>query len=344
MGPILFKPDFKERVWGGQKLKTVYGKEIPYTHTGESWEVACHENGQSIVANGPYEGYTLEELLLEKGEELVGKPYHKGDKFPLLIKIIDAKEDLSVQVHPDDAYAFINEKGELGKSEAWVILEADEGAKLIAGLKKGTTKELFVRALESGDLESVMNQVEVKLGDVINIPAGLIHAIGTGILLAEVQQNSDTTYRVYDWNRVGLDGMGRELHIEQSIETIDFDEKHSTECVQGCKVIRDDVQHNYYILNQYFALETIQIVSYYEQAKGNSFEIYMILEGSGHLMTNQGSLEVNKGDSLMIPADMRNYKFEGAMKVLKTYVPEEVESTLKALEAKGVEIGAITLA
>ena len=222
MEPIIFAPDYKERVWGGEKLKTVYGKEIPFEHTGESWEIACHDHGQSVAVNGTFKGMTLKDILLSAGQEVIGKGFDQGDKFPLLIKLIDAKDDLSVQVHPDDAYAHVHENGELGKSEAWVILEAEEGASLVIGLKEGTTKKAFEDALKAGELEKVLNRLPVKSGDVVDIPAGLLHAIGSGIMLAEVQQNSDTTYRVYDWNRVGLDGKSRELHVEKSLETIDF--------------------------------------------------------------------------------------------------------------------------
>lgn len=321
MEPILFIPDFKERVWGGQKLKTVFGKDIPYEHTGESWEIACHEHGQSVAANGPFKGMTLEDILLKEGPALIGKAFTKADKFPLLIKIIDAKSDLSVQVHPDDAYAAVNENGELGKSEAWVILEAEPGAKLVIGLKEGTTKEDFEQALADNKLESVLNQLEVKPGDVINIPAGLVHAIGTGVLLAEVQQNSDTTYRVYDWNRVGLDGQSRELHIDKSLETIDFEGVHGRETTQPLTMEKEGYTHKHYVENDYFSLEVIEVESVYKAERIGSFEIYIVLEGEGYLQSEGKTLKVKKGDSLIIPHDLISYAFEGGMTLLKTYVP-----------------------
>ncbi|PKM54229.1 MAG: mannose-6-phosphate isomerase [Firmicutes bacterium HGW-Firmicutes-5] len=343
MGPLLFEPDLKERIWGGEKLKNLYGKKTPFKYTGESWEVACHEHGASIIATGPYKGRTLCELLQTHSHYILGEGYEKGNKFPLLVKIIDAKEDLSVQVHPDDTYAKIIENGELGKSEAWVVMEADEGARLIIGLKKGTTQETFIDALGNNQLEQVLNEVEVKPGDVFNIPAGLIHAIGKGILLAEVQQNSDTTYRVYDWNRIGLDGQSRDLHIDKSKETIDFLDSYSTLPIHGSTVVREDAKHTYYILNQYFALETIEIDGSDRQLNENSYEIYMVLEGFGQLEGDFESLEVKKGDSLLIPATCIAYTFTGKMKLLKTYVPSSVKGTLKKLEVKGVQKEAIMI-
>jgi len=322
MEPLVFKPDFKERVWGGQKLKTVYGKEIPFEHTGESWEIACHHNGQSRVARGIYKGLTLQDLLLKHGEAVIGRSFGQGDKFPLLLKIIDAKADLSVQVHPDDAYAGVNENGELGKSEAWVVLEADPGAKLVVGLVEGTTKESFSKALEEGRVATVLNQLEVEAGDVVDIPAGLVHAIGKGILLAEIQQNSDTTYRVYDWDRVGLDGKSRELHIEKSLDTIDFDGIHSTQCTLGRRQGHEGYTHTQYISNTYFALESIEVVDVYEASRENDFEIYLVLEGGGQLKGDFDPITLKLGDSLIIPNATKAYRFQGEMKLLKTYVPQ----------------------
>jgi len=309
MYPIIFTPDYKERVWGGQKLKTVLGKEIPYKHTGESWEIACHENGQSVVKNGKYKGLTMEQLLEKQGESIIGKLFVKGDKFPLLIKFIDAKDKLSVQVHPEDDYAFKNENGELGKSEAWYILQANEGSKLVAGIKDGVTKELFKEKLATNQLEEILNEVEVKAGDVLDIPAGLLHAIGDGILLAEIQQNSDTTYRVYDWGRVGLDGNPRELHVQKSIDVIDFDQKHSKELVKGVKASFEGFSVTEFIRNKYFVLQEVSIDTEYSQEKlAASFEIYMCVKGDAIIEYNGESLDIVFGESLIIPSSLTNYK------------------------------------
>lgn len=309
MYPIIFTPDYKERVWGGQKLKTILGKEIPYKHTGESWEIACHKNGQSVVKNGKYKGLTMERLLEKHGESIIGKSFVKGDKFPLLIKFIDAKDKLSVQVHPEDDYAFSNENGELGKSEAWYILQANEGSKLVAGIKDGVTKELFKKKLDNNQLEEILNEVEVKEGDVLNIPAGLLHAIGDGILLAEIQQNSDTTYRVYDWGRVGLDGNPRELHVKKSIEVIDFDQKHSKELVKGTKTIYEGCSITEFVRNEYFVLQELFIESFYSQEKlVADFEIYMCVKGDAIIEYNGTSQDIGFGESFIIPSSLTNYK------------------------------------
>lgn len=309
MYPIIFTPDYKERVWGGTKLNTVLGKEIPFDHTGESWEIACHDNGQSIVKNGKYKGLTMEKLLERHGENIIGKSFTKGDKFPLLIKFIDAKDKLSVQVHPEDDYAFANENGELGKSEAWYILQANEGSKLVAGIKDGVTKEEFEDKLKNNQLEEVLNEVEVKAGDVLDIPAGLLHAIGDGILLAEIQQNSDTTYRVYDWGRVGLDGNPRELHVKKSIDVIDFDQKHSKELVKGVKASYEGFSITEFVRNDYFVLQEIAIKNEYKvDHLVADFEIYMCVKGSGKIEYKGQSLEVGFGESLIIPSSLSEYK------------------------------------
>lgn len=308
MYPIIFTPDYKERVWGGQKLKSVLGKEIPFEHTGESWEIACHDNGQSVVKNGKYSGLTMEELLLAHGQDVIGKPFVKGDKFPLLIKFIDAKDKLSVQVHPEDDYAFANENGELGKSEAWYILQANEGSKLVAGIKDGVTKELFEEKLKNNQLEEVLNEVEVKAGDVLDIPAGLLHAIGDGILLAEIQQNSDTTYRVYDWGRVGLDGNPRELHVEKSIDVIDFDQKHSKDLVVGTKASFEGFSITEFVRNKYFVLQELFIETTYTQEElVAEFEIYMCVKGEAIIEYNGESQTIGFGESVIIPSSMNTY-------------------------------------
>ncbi len=324
MEPIFFDPDFKERVWGGEKLSTQLNKTIPFAHTGESWEVACHDNGQSKVRLGQYAGMTLEELLIQEGEAVIGKPFLPGDKFPLLIKFIDAKEKLSVQVHPDDAYANIHENGEYGKSEAWYVLQADPGATLIAGLKPGTTREVFTSKLEANQLEDVLNEVQVQAGDVLDIPAGLIHAIGNGILLAEVQQNSDTTYRVYDWNRVGLDGQPRELHIESSIAVSDFSGKHSTELAKPSVQTMDTYTLKTFVRNPYFVLEELHVHDRFTSSgRGQYFEIYMCVEGTMELDYEGGHINAFKGDVFMIPAALQKYALKGHGKLVRTYIEKK---------------------
>lgn len=328
MRPLFFEPDYQERIWGGNKLNTVLNKTIPYACTGESWEISCHPNGHSRIINGEYTGMTLQEALIESGEAIIGKPFTDKDKFPLLLKIIDAKEKLSVQVHPEDDYAYIHEHGELGKSEAWYIIEANPGAKLVAGLKDGVTKEMFLQSLNNNSIEELLQELEVKAGDVLNIPAGLIHAIGDGILLAEIQQNSDTTYRVYDWGRVGLDGKPREMHVKQSMDVIDFDQKHSKQLAKGIRTDYEGYSITEFVRNKYFVLQEVTVKTVYTCKNSNHYELYVCVDGSGTIdfLNSEGEHESNTieiGKSFLIPAALKEYTInaaQGAIKLMKSFV------------------------
>lgn len=328
MKPLFFEPDYQERVWGGNKLNTVLNKTIPYACTGESWEISCHPNGHSRIINGEFKGMTLQEALLQAGELIIGKIFTTDDKFPLLLKVIDAKEKLSVQVHPEDDYAFVNENGELGKSEAWYIIEADPGAKLVAGLKDGVTKEMFIQSLENNRVEELLQELEVKAGDVLNIPAGLIHAIGEGILLAEIQQNSDTTYRVYDWGRLGLDGKPRAMHVKQSLDVIDFEQKHSKQLAEGHRIEYDGYSITEYVKNKYFILQEVSVTKSYSCDATLGYELYICVEGSGNIefLDSDGvteSLPIEIGRSFLIPAALKAYKIhaaQGGIKLMKSFV------------------------
>jgi mannose-6-phosphate isomerase len=339
--PLFFEPDYKKRVWGGTSLQDKLNKKIPYEHTGESWEIACHDNGNSTIRNGVLAGKTLKEVLLSHGDEIIGHPMNINDKFPLLIKFIDAKDKLSVQVHPEDEYAIHVENGELGKSEAWYILHAKTGAKLIAGLRDGVSKEDFVKALNEGCLEDVLNEVEVKAGDVIDIPAGLVHAIEDGILLAEIQQNSDTTYRVYDWNRIGLDGNMRELHVEKSLDVIDFEGKHSKEIAEGLSIKDGKNEIIYYVANSYFSLEKIVLKETIKQKTENNYHIYICVAGKGKVFHNSKEYPFALGDSFMLPAALGEYMLDGQAELIKTYVPNSREDVVQILQKQGYTLEAI---
>ena len=220
--PIVFEPLYMERVWGGSKLETLFGKPLPGGSViGEAWEVVDREEAQSVVHCGPLRGKTLNELWTECREEVFGSRYATATgRFPLLFKLLDAAEKLSVQVHPPAAVA-PELKGE-PKTEMWYVLAAEEGADLYAGLKAGTTREQFEKSLQTGHCAELLHRIPTQAGDCIFIPSGRIHAIGGGNVIVEVQQNSDTTYRVFDWNRTGLDGKPRALHVAESMRSIDF--------------------------------------------------------------------------------------------------------------------------
>jgi len=219
--PTVFEPILKERVWGGRMLDRLYGKHLPATvPIGESWEIADRPGDESVIGNGPFAGRTLRWLMDEHGTEVLGAsaPAH-GDRFPLLCKILDAREKLSLQVHPPP-----RSRGQLGepKTEMWYIASADPGAELFVGLRHGIGREAFERAIREGRVADCFHRIPVRAGDAMFLPSGRVHAIGAGLVIFEIQENSDTTFRVYDWDRVGLDGRPRELHLEQSLASIDF--------------------------------------------------------------------------------------------------------------------------
>jgi mannose-6-phosphate isomerase len=215
--PVKLSPTFKDYLWGGERLKNEFNKKCDMTPLAESWELSAHRDGQSVVIGGEYDGLSLTEYIERIGKEALGENSAKYDYFPLLIKLIDAKGDLSVQVHPSDEYALKNE-GEYGKAEMWYILDCDEGACLYYGFSRTVSREEYADAIKEGRLCELLNRVPVKKGDVFFIPAGTVHAIGSGILICEIQQNSNTTYRVFDYNRRDKNGNLRPLHIEKALE------------------------------------------------------------------------------------------------------------------------------
>lgn len=221
--PLRFQPIFKERVWGGRNLERLYGKALPPgVPIGESWEVSDRPNDVSVIANGPLAGHDLHWLVQQYGRELLGQPSLPGNRFPLLIKLLDAQERLSLQVHPPKTTA--TELGGEPKTEMWFIADAAPGAELYVGLKRGVTRDSFRQKIHDGTVADCFHRIPVKAGDTMFLPSGRVHAIGAGLVIFEIQQNSDTTYRVFDWNRVGLDGKPRELHVRESLASIDFDD------------------------------------------------------------------------------------------------------------------------
>lgn len=334
--PIKFETLYKDYVWGGRNFPLI-GKEIPKEgKVAESWELSCHKNGTSVISNGEFSGTKLTDLIKKFPRQIVGTQLDEKDieKFPLLIKFIDANDRLSVQVHPTDEYAKVNENGELGKNEMWYVIHAKPGATLVAGVKDGMTKDVFKEAIENGNVEDCLNYIDVKAGDIINIPAGLVHAIGKGILLAEVQQNSDTTYRVYDYGRLGVDGKPRELHVDKSLEVIDFSMTGSkVKKAEGLEVkLSDKSSSKVAIVNKYFSIEILNIKDEVSQeADGSRFYAYVFCEGKGKINYEGGELQVKMGETVLIPADMGKYTLSGDFVAIKTCVPNvnEVIASLK---------------
>jgi len=309
--PLKFQNIYFEKIWGGRDFE-LFRDNLPKGSIGESWDVACHPHGTSIIDNGEYKGMKLDELLKLKGKELLGNKVN-GEKFPLLVKLINSKDKLSVQVHPNDEYAEKTE-GESGKTEVWYVVEAFEGANLVVGTKE-CTKEEFAEAMRNGELNKVLNKVEVKKGDVFFIESGLVHAIGEGVIIAEIQENSDTTYRVFDYNR------GRELHVDKALQVIDLNLKG--EKSKGA-VIEENINYRkiHFCSCQYFVLDMLDILfQYTEKVNKNRFTILTCVEGEGEIFWQNGKEKVLIGDSILIPASLENYDLVGEMKVLVSYLP-----------------------
>lgn len=319
MQPIKFKPIFMERIWGGNKLKTKYNFNIPEDKKiGELWCISDNRTAVSVVDGGEFEGEKLNVLTKKFYHELYGSDTGY-ERFPLLIKIIDAQDKLSVQVHPDDDYASKYENGDSGKTEMWYIIDAKPGAKLICGLKEGTTKEEFKKLLKEEKLEDCLKEVEVNPGDVVYIPSGMVHAIGDGILICEIQQNSDLTYRVYDYNRVDASGKKRELHIDKAMDVINFDLKGDKtvpafEDIEGGKIAQA-------VKSVYFKVNIIEVNKSVKISTDGVFNTLTVVEGFGMLKyDDNNSIMIKSGETILIPATIREYIVEGCCKIVQAFI------------------------
>lgn len=317
--PIKFHPILKEKIWGGEKLKTVLNKNSNLPNMGESWEISDVEGDTSIVANGNLEGKSLKQLLSTYKEDLIGKKNFKkfGNTFPLLIKFIDAKEDLSIQLHPNDDIA-AKRHNSFGKTEMWYVMQADSGANLMVGFNQKMTSEKYLKHLNSNTLTEILNFDKVKTGDAYFIEGGLIHSIGAGVLLAEIQQTSDITYRVYDWDRVDSNGNKRELHIDLAMDAFDFNlpndfriDYNKTPNASNRVVSCPYFTTNYIELNQ-----TLKKENNYD-----SFIIYMCLEGELCIKTESITEVIVQGETLLIPASIEQFEISSKnTKALEVYV------------------------
>ena len=307
--PVKLTPAFKDYLWGGERLKTEFYKQTDLTPLAESWELSAHKDGQSIVAEGAYKGLTLTAYLDAVGKDALGAACEKYDYFPLLIKLIDAKGDLSVQVHPSDEYAMEHE-GEYGKTEMWYILDCEEGAALYYGFREDTTREAYESAIKEGRLTEILNRVPVKRGDVFFIPAGTVHAIGAGILICEIQQNSNTTYRVYDYNRRDKDGNLRPLHVEKALAVSDLRKSPALpEIPDGEDVLLAACG--------YFEVRRLRFGgSGTVTATPESFTALTVTEGEGILSDGETALSFRKGDTLFIPAQKAAFTVTGACEMI----------------------------
>ena len=304
--PLKFKPIFLEKIWGGQKIKSTLNMDFGnLPNCGEAWVMSGVEGNPTIVSNGFLEGNELNELVEIYMGELVGDAVFDkfGNEFPLLIKFIDSNDWLSIQVHPDDELAQKRNIGQ-GKSEMWYILDADKDAELITGFNRKTNQEEYLEHLGKKSVKEILNVEKVSKGDVFHIPAGRVHALGPGCLLAEIQQTSDTTYRIYDWDRFDVSGLQRELHTEEALEAIDF-EYHKE---YRTKYTSTENKTNTVIKSPYFNTSVINmnkaVVKNYSEL--DSFVIYIATEGEVIIKWEDGNINLKKGETILIPATFNN--------------------------------------
>ncbi|GAB4155023.1 MAG: class I mannose-6-phosphate isomerase [Planctomycetaceae bacterium] len=307
MPPLKFHPIFKRIRWGGRRLETLLGKPLPEGDDyAESWEISCHPHGESVVDGGPYDGRTLKELIVESPQNILGQHASLG-KFPLLVKFLDAHDRLSVQVHPNDTQASQYRTGESGKTEAWVILAAEPDSQIYAGLKSDVTAEQFQEAIQTDNVESCLHSVTAFPGDCFFIPAGTVHAIGEGILLAEIQQSSDLTFRLYDWGRVDASGQPRELHIQEAMECIDFSRGPVNPVIPHQEHI-DETIHEQLVECEHFIIRRHTSRTPFTVPTDNRFHIFIVLDGQCEIADHHTPTTAPVGQSLLIPASCPDVK------------------------------------
>lgn len=323
MEPLVFEPYLRPVVWGGRKLGDVLGKSLPDAAAyGESWELSPHAQHVSRVAEGPLAGQSLEEIYRSRAADMLGTDPGKPKSFPLLIKFLDCRELLSIQVHPDDRLARELAGESFGKTEAWVVLQADPGARIYAGFQPGVTRRDVERHLAAGTLEQTLHAIAPQEGDCLYLPAGTVHAVGGGVLMAEVQQASDATFRLYDWNRVGVDGQPRELHIEQALASINWD---AGPVSPRRPATADSAAHSEpLVAGPHFEMDRILLNAGSIQTGDSGCEIWLVLDGSAVLRTATGySRGFQRGETALIPAATRSpqWSASGAATLLRVKAP-----------------------
>lgn len=321
--PLKFKTIFKDKIWGGQKIKTYLGKDFsPLPNCGETWEISGVKSDVSVVENGDLAGKSLSSILETHKGDLVGKQIYEkfGNEFPLLVKFIDANDDLSIQVHPDDELAK-KRHNSFGKTEMWYVIQADQGASLIAGFNQKVNEEIYIEKLNSGKLGDILNKEEVKAGDVFFLPAGRVHTIGKGLLIAEIQQTSDITYRIYDFDRVDDKGNKRELHTEEALAALDYEVYPEYKSIYE-KKLNEPV---HVVSCPYFSTNILEFTqSVTRNYSFDSFVIHVCVQGAYTLNYGDESLNVKMGDCVLIPAsiDKVSMDTQTGFKILECYIEE----------------------
>ncbi len=320
--PLKFNPILKDKIWGGNKLGYVLDKPIGDSkNCGESWEISGVEGYISVVSEGQLKGKNLVELIEEFKGDLIGEAVYQsfGSKFPLLIKFIDANDDLSIQVHPDDELG-MKRHNSFGKTEMWYVVDAEEGATLISGFNKPTNKEEYLEIFEAGNLTDILNREDVENDDVFFLPAGRVHTIGKGLLIAEIQQTSDITYRIYDFDRVDADGNERELHVEEAVDAIDYSFYDQYKTIYDKTAEETEIgKSQYFITNRLVIGDSISR----NYSNFDSCIILMCLEGDGEINFEEGSISYKLGDSILIPNSITSITIDSSTtsKVLEVRIP-----------------------
>lgn len=329
--PLLkLTPACKDYLWGGDRLKNEYHKRYDGLILAETWELSCHPDGPSVIANGSYQGRTLQEYIEAEGREVLGLHCRRFREFPILIKFIDAKDNLSIQVHPDNHYA-LEREGQYGKTEMWYVMDAGEDAYLYYGFKREISREEFERRIQEDTLLEVLNAIPVQKGDILFIESGTIHAIGKDILIAEIQQNSNVTYRVYDYGRVGKDGKKRDLHIEKALDV-----------TRRVPIVRDKSSYPHVADCDYFTVDKLNLDgAIMGQIKGivseDSFVSILFLDGFGTIRSDGDELTFQKGDSFFLSAGSGSYEVEGTCEALVTSIREKAAPVRVGISLGGSE-------
>lgn len=312
--PLFLKPVFQERIWGGTTLKDEFGYEIPSDKTGECWAISAHPNGPSEVENGPLAGKTLIDIWNDH-RELFGN--QEGKVFPLLTKILDAKNDLSVQVHPDDEYADKHENGELGKTECWYIIDCDKDADMIFG-HEAQTKEELESMIANGEWNSLLKRVPIQPGDFFYVPSGTVHALCKGTLVLETQQSSDTTYRVYDYDRTDDQGNTRELHLEKAVDVTTVPNT-AGKLNDPERIVQGDLTVTKFVEAQYFSVYKWSLNGSHKLQQDQPYQLFSVLEGQGSITTEDGTFDLKKGQQFILPATVREYELNGKLEFIVSH-------------------------
>lgn len=322
---LTFQPYLRPMIWGGRRLQTLLGRRLPDEGTyGESWEISDHHSHVSVVAEGSLAGWDLRRLMSERSEELLGPTAIQHSAFPWLVKFIDAQQPLSVQVHPDDEKARLLAPNERGKTEAWYILHADAGSRIYAGLKTGVNEETLRDALRTGTVADLLHSFEPRAGDCVFIPAGTVHAIGAGIVLAEIQQTSDATFRLFDWNRVDAEGKPRPLHIEESIACIDWNRGPVDPIRSGQELPQENAATFPLVECPFFSLELTHLVRETTVPPG-AMQVWIILNGSGTLYERDETIELRRYGVWLLPhtGSERRVVPEQPLTILQSKLPNQ---------------------